>query len=230
MSEILVVNDLVFDVRRSSNRKSLGITVDRGGELIVRGPKEVSEEQLQAFIREKQFWVYTKLAEKDALRSGPLGREYVEGESFQYLGRNYRLHLVEEQDVPLKLKDGRFVLRRFDRADARAHFIRWHAKHARPWLTRRVALWQDRIGVEPTRIEVRDLGHRWGSCGKRGNVNFHWASILLPAKIVDYIVVHELVHLIEPHHSPEFWLRVERAMPDYESRKRALALLGGETL
>jgi predicted metal-dependent hydrolase len=85
MSEILVVDDLVFDVRRSSNRKSLGITVDRGGELIVRGPKEVREEQLQEFIREKQFWVYTKLAEKDALRSGPLSREYVEGEGFSTL-------------------------------------------------------------------------------------------------------------------------------------------------
>ncbi len=71
----------------------------------------------------------------------------------------------------------------------------------------------------------RDLGHRWGSCGKGGKLCFHWRSILLPSSIVEYIVVHELVHLHEPHHTPVFWTRVERAMPDFAKRKQWLASL-----
>ena len=86
------------------------------------------------------------------------------------------------------------------------------------------------MGIEPKGIEVRDLGFRWGSCGKKGILNFHWASILLPASIVEYVVVHELVHLVEPNHTPEFWLALERAMPDYEQRKNWLAENGAKTV
>lgn len=79
----------------------------------------------------------------------------------------------------------------------------------------------------PAELRVRDLGFRWGSCGD-GTLNFHWATILLPPRIVEYVVVHELVHLVEKNHTPEFWQRVERAMPDFEDRKRWLAAQGAE--
>ena len=70
---------------------------------------------------------------------------------------------------------------------------------------------------------MRDLGYRWGSCGKGGRLHFHWKTILLPATIAEYVVVHEMMHLHEPHHTPQFWLRLERAMPDFERRKTWLA-------
>ena len=88
--------------------------------------------------------------------------------------------------------------------------------------------WATRIGVEPTGLEVRELGFRWGSCGKGGKVNFHWATILLPPSIVEYVLVHELVRLRETNHTPDFWLRVERALPDYEQRKAWLSEHGGQ--
>ena len=84
------------------------------------------------------------------------------------------------------------------------------------------------MGVAPTGLEIRDLGHRWGSCAKSAKLNFHWATILLPASIVEYVVVHELAHLAEPNHTPEFWLRVERTMPDYAQRRQWLAEHGAE--
>lgn len=101
------------------------------------------------------------------------------------------------------------------------------SEHAAPWLTRRVAGWAPRMGVEPKCVEVRDLGFRWGSCGQAGRVNFHWATILLPPSVIDYVIVHELAHLIEPHHTPEFWKRVGRALPEYDQRKGWLAEHGG---
>lgn len=69
---------------------------------------------------------------------------------------------------------------------------------------------------------MRELGFRWGSCGAGGKLYFHWRTMLLPPPLIEYVVVHELVHLLEPHHTPEFWTRVERAMPDFERRRRLL--------
>jgi len=106
--ELLAVDDLTFEVRRSPRRKTLQITLDRGGELIIAAPPETDRALLAEFVREKRFWLYTKIAEKEARRQTLDAKEFVTGEGFPYLGRSYRLLLVEEQDAPLKLEAGRF--------------------------------------------------------------------------------------------------------------------------
>ena len=77
--------------------------------------------------------------------------------------------------------------------------------------------------VDPAGVRVQDLGYRWGSCGKGEWLHFNWKTILLPAHIAEYVVVHEMAHLHEPHHTPAFWRRIERAMPDYDRRRTWLA-------
>lgn len=225
----LHVDDLTFEVRRSSRRRTMQITVDRGGELIVAAPPECPPSKLAAFVREKRFWIYTKLAEKEALTPTTASKEYRSGEGFAYLGRSYRLLLVEKQGTPVKLTGGRFRLRRDCAASGREHMVAWYRQHAARWLEARVRQWAPRVGVEPVGVAVQDLGYRWGSCSQRGSVNFHWRSILLPPRVIDYVVVHELVHLREQHHTPEFWRRVERAMPDFGARKQWLAEHGAQS-
>lgn len=219
----LQVDDLQFRVRRSTRRRTMQITVERGGELVLSAPPETDEDALRAFVLSRRFWVYTKLAEKDRLQREVPRKEFVGGEGFLYLGRSHRLKLVDEQDVPLKLASGRFCLRKADVSAAREHFVRWYSERARVWLTGRVTEYQSRMEVRPAGIKVQDLGYRWGSCGKGDWLYFHWKAILLPARIAEYVVVHEIAHLHEPHHTPVFWLRVERAMPDYAQRKAWLA-------
>ncbi|MEM1206791.1 MAG: SprT family zinc-dependent metalloprotease [Acidobacteriota bacterium] len=226
----LTVGDLCFEVRRSPRRRSVQVTVDRGGELILAAPDDCPIATMESFVREKRFWIYRKLAEKEALRPRPVHKEYVDGEGFPYLGRSYRLRLVDEQDVPLKLEHGRFKLRRSEVPAGRDHLIRWYTAHAVPWLRRRVHQWHRRVGAEPGGVAVRDLGYRWGSCGKGGKLYFHWRTILLPPRIVEYIAVHELVHLHEQHHTPEFWTRLERALPDFAQRKQWLAEHAGDVV
>ncbi|MGM0575149.1 MAG: M48 family metallopeptidase [Myxococcota bacterium] len=228
MNEALTVDDLTFEVRRSGRRKTLEIIVDRGGELIIAAPRGLDASVMEDFVREKRFWLYTKIAEKEARRQPVGGKEFVSGEGFPYLGRSYRLLLVDEQDRPLKLEAGCFRLRREEAPRGREHFIRWYSEHARPWLRKRLRQWAPRMGIEAPGLEIRDLGFRWGSCGHAGTLNFHWATILLPPSIIDYVIVHELAHLQEPNHTPEFWLRVERALPEYDQRRTWLAEHGGE--
>ena len=219
----LTVDDLNFEVRLSKRRKTIELAVERDGLLTILAPVGTAQPILERFVHEKRFWIYKKLAEKDALRSPKVSKEFVNGEGFPYLGRSYRLLLVDDQDEPIKLIKGRFRLRRSDVPQAKTCFITWYIDHARPWIAHRISEHADRLGKQPTGLEVRDLGFRWGSCGKSGGLNFHWATILLPPSIVEYVVVHELVHLLEPNHTPEFWTRIERVMPDYETRKEWLA-------
>ncbi|MBK8802794.1 MAG: M48 family metallopeptidase [Fibrobacteres bacterium] len=219
----LQVDDLVFEVRRSKGRRTLQITVDRGGELILTAPPDAKVAVLRQFVKEKLFWVYTKLAEKGRLHKPVVPKSYVDGEGFLYLGRSYRLKLVDHQDVPLKLTGGRFNLLGTEMQNAREHFVRWYAERAKAWLTGRVLEFADGMGVSPTSIKVQDLGFRWGSCGKGGKLYFHWKTILLPARIAEYVTIHEMAHLHVPHHTPAFWLRVEHALPGYAQHKAWLA-------
>lgn len=219
----LQVDDLLFSVRHSPRRRTMQITVERSGDLVLCAPTGVNESTLRSFIVEKRLWVYSKLAEKKRLQRQVPCKEYVDGEGFLYLGRSHRLKLVDEQAAPLRLVAGRFCLRRDVLPAAREHFIRWYTGRAKVWLSSRVAEYQSRMDVKPAGVKVQDLGYRWGSCGKGEWLYFHWKTILLPAHIAEYVVVHEIAHLHEPHHTPEFWLRVERAMPDYAQRKSWLA-------
>lgn len=222
-SPSLLVDDLRLSIQRSARRTTMQITVERSGDLVLCAPPEVSEEQLRSFVLEKRFWIYTKLARKDLLQRRIPRKEFVAGEGFLYLGRSHRLKLVDGQDVALKLVGGRFCLASGAVPSAREHFIRWYSERARAWLSSRVADYHARMEVNPAGVKVQDLGYRWGSCGKGDWLYFHWKAILLPARIAEYVVVHEIAHLHEPHHTPAFWLRVERAMPDYAQRKAWLA-------
>lgn len=89
-------------------------------------------------------------------------------------------------------------------------------------------MYRHRLQVEPNAIRVMDLGYHWGSRGKGGVLNFSWRVILAPIRIVDYVVVHEMIHLSEPNHTPEFWRRLHRVLPDFPGRKRWLAEHGVE--
>ncbi|MEO5765336.1 MAG: SprT family zinc-dependent metalloprotease [Casimicrobiaceae bacterium] len=223
---VLSVNDLRFEVRRSNRRRSLEITVDRGGALILSAPLGVDDTRLREFVGRKRMWVYRQLARKQAVSREIPRKRFVDGEGFAYLGRSYRLRLVPESDAAVKLVGGRFVMPKRLARDGREHMIRWYCDRGRLWLADKVQEYAARIELAPTGVRVQDLGYRWGSCGKDALLYFHWKTMLLPASIAEYVVVHEMTHLGEPHHTPQFWLRLERAMPDFERRKAWLTEYG----
>jgi predicted metal-dependent hydrolase len=232
VNESLVVDDFSVTLRRSAKRRTLGISIDRDGGLVVNAPVDCSTDQIKRAVNEKSLWIYTRLAEKELTRGRSQPKEFVSGEGFYYLGRSYRLILVEPASsdpsvAALQLHHGRFMLRHDQLHRAHQHFVKWYIRQGRPWIQYRVDLLAGRIGVVPGPVEVRDLGFRWGSSSRSGGLNFHWRAILLPPRIVEYIVAHELVHLRERHHNREFWRTLERAMPDFAARKRWLAENGG---
>jgi predicted metal-dependent hydrolase len=223
MSETLEVGDLTFEVRRSLRRKTLGLTVDRRGELVIHAPENTIDHELTQWTRSKLLWVHRALARKEELAPKVRAPEFVSGENFSYLGRNYRLKIVREPAVPLHF-DGKYFWLGVDaRGGAEAHFRLWYIRTGRGWLRERTAALARKTGTEASRIEVRDLGFRWGSCGKNGILFFNWRLLQLPVRLIDYAIIHELVHLQEPHHSPEFWKAIDRALPAWRTLKDALS-------
>lgn len=229
MSHQMVVGNLVFDLRRSAARKTVGITIERNGSLALFVPNDFPMVRVESVVQGRRLWIYTKLAEKALLLQPCAPREYISGETFYYLGRGFRLTVTKKgcaSSPPLRFQDGRFYLKTDERKRAEKHFVDWYVEHGTPWLEKRIGLYSNRIESWPKAVEVREVGFRWGSCTPGGKIRFHWRTLQLPPRIIDYIIVHELVHFHYPHHTPEFWKKLERAMPDYDRRRQWLAVNG----
>ena len=175
-------------------------------------------------VESKRMWIYRNLAEWKDLNTSTVAREWVNGETFLYLGRAYRLSLVSDQDCALKLKEGRFCLNRavVERGGAEAARRAFESYFSEKGLGRfneRVNYFAPKVGVRVAGIKVKEMGYRWASCGKTGVLNFHWKCMMAPPKIIDYISVHELCHFHHRNHTDAFWNEVDKVMPDYRERK-----------
>jgi hypothetical protein len=221
----LLIDDLTFSVRWSRRRRTIGISVGPAGELRVAAPVGCSRRALEAAVRQRLDWVRKKVAEQRA-RTAAQTRSYVDGELFPYLGGRYPLTLVDGAAVALELRDGRFVLDRALAPEAAARLAGWYAARARTWIPARLDRLVEPGGPAPSAVQVRAMGRRWGSCTASGKISLHWQAILLPPAIIDYILVHELMHLRQLNHSKAFWDCVEKAMPDYAERRTWLRVNG----
>ncbi|MDR7279908.1 M48 family metallopeptidase [Catenuloplanes atrovinosus] len=226
LPDTLLIGDLHFAVRESPRRSTVGITVDRDGSLQLHAPAGCPPDALAAWAHSKRIWVYRKLAEKDVLLSAWPVKEFVSGEGFAYLGRSHRLLITDTDQV--RMERGRLLLSRAIAAgpDPGAALVRWYRGRGQRWLPGRIRPWADRMGLIPARVDVRDLGYRWGSLSANRRLNIHWATLQLPPSLIDYVLVHELTHLAHSQHTSAFWATVERAMPDYERRKADLLRAG----
>lgn len=223
MNKKLIVADLEFEIRRSSRRKTFGLTVDRAGELVVHSTAHADDEELRRWVEGKLLWVHRKLLLKDENVQSINCLETVTGESIAYLGQNYRLKIVEEQDRPLSFDGQWFYLRKRNRRVASRCFQQWYQDKGVHWLTERVKFWEPKAGKTPSEVSVGELGFRWGSCGKNGVLHFHWRLLQLQVRLIDYVIAHELVHLHEHNHTKEFWRILDRVMPDWPERKEELS-------
>ena len=213
-----------------SKRKSFGLEIGSEGSLIVRAPKRASRKTIQEVVDGKRSWILEKqrLAKLRFKKRKP--KNFVEGESFLFLGHPYKLLLTDVPDSPLTLvpdspltlKDRNFILAKEYHEYARELFIAWYKEQAYNKISERVTLYSLYSGINYQRVKISNAQNRWGSCSEKGNLNFTWRLIMAPIKAIDYIVVHELAHLEEMNHSSRFWARVKDIMPDYEKHERWL--------
>ncbi len=207
-----------------SRRKTAAINV-REGEVSIRVPLRFPEAAVIAFIDSKSGWIKQKLQEQRQVIIANQ-RSFTEGELLRYLGRNYRL-AIRSASQPLVCISGDNVQVHLPISEQHAESIRgvlinWYRQQAKSLLQDKVVQFKLMIGVEPEKLTIRTCKSRWGSCSASGRLMFNWKIIMAPEAVVDYLVVHELCHMLEHNHSPLFWQQVERVLPEYRQQRRWL--------
>ena len=210
--------DIEYNLSKS-DRKTASIYIERDGSISVLAPEKWNQDQIEKVLERKRPWIYRGLAEWEDLNATRVTREFVSGEGFLYLGRTYRLRIVEKQSKPLMLKEGYFYLRSDAQEKPFETFKEFYRTKGQPKIKDRVDYYKAKMGVEPGEVRVMELQNRWASCSEKRNINFHWKCLMAPLRIIDYIVVHELAHLKHKNHTDAFWGEVDKVMQDYRERK-----------
>lgn len=207
------------EVIRTDRRKSASIYLDGEG-IKVRVPKGLSDSRVCDLIEKRSPWIKRKLREAE-LAVPPRPKEFVSGESFSYLGRNYRLKVLRGDTPSLKLKGGYLEATisgspKTREEEARSLLLDWYQGHAQKRLEEKTHRYAKILQVEPSCVSVKNYKSQWGSCSTTGNISYNWRIVMAPHRIVDYVVVHELCHLLEHNHSAIYWRHVGRVIPDFQ--------------
>jgi hypothetical protein len=206
-----------------SRRRSLSLQVTDDGKVIARIPLRASQDQLEQFVRQHQRWIVARQNEARRRRQLVVQRQYQPGEQLLYLGASYALRHVETSPDPVFFDPvGVFCLRASCHPHAATHFEDWYREAARIHFTERVAAFAHRYDFDVNQVKISNAKQRWGSCSEQGNLNFSWRLLMAPRAVVDYVIIHELAHLEELNHSPEFWRRVTIMQPNHPAQRRWL--------
>jgi len=201
-----------------SRRKTLAIEVHLDGRVLVRAPLRTSQRRIDALIKDKQAWIDQKLIQAQSIgRQNPVHLFSV-GEQFPYLGAWYPLELVQRSLPTLELATS-FRLSAAAVPSARQVFTEWYRKQAAKVFSERYDFWVQHTGLAPTHLSLSSARTRWGSCGPSGSINLTWRLVMAPLASIDYVIVHELSHLVIKNHSRFFWSEVEKHMPDYRQAR-----------
>lgn len=227
--EIELGGEVVEYTLRRSDRKTLGITVEPDGEVVVTAPRAAALAEVESVLRRRRMWILRHRQEVAALPPLTPPREWVSGETHRYLGRQYRLKVESGMKAEVKLVGRFFHVVVPDPADTervRKRMERWYLDHARATFERRMAELIRRTPrlrlTEPPPLIIRKLERRWGSCSPDGRILINVDAVKLPVGCIDYLLMHELCHLRVPHHGPAFWRLLDACMPDWKRWRRRL--------
>ena len=183
--------------------------------MIVRAPYFVSQDYIQRLVSQKQDWIVRKQRHFQEKQSRILKRSFVPGEEFLFFGTSYKLQAVE--DLPKAVVfDGSLKVSSMVLGNAKEHLEYWYKIQAFDYINQKTGYYAQMQGLKYGSIKVNDAKTRWGSCGYKDTLNFTWRLIMAPKRVVDYVIVHELMHLKQKNHSEKFWSEVAKIIPDYK--------------
>lgn len=222
ISEMKINYSIVY-----SNRKTLSIIVERDRRVIVRAPLKTSKELIEREVDKRKRLIQSKLNHNQKYPVDKQPKEFVSGESLLYLGKSYKLYVIDDQ-IENVVFDSKFFISMANQSKANKLFREWYIKSANEVIVPKSEEIARKIGVKYNSINILDLKYRWGSCTPKDNIHLNWRIIKAPMTVVEYIIVHELVHLLVANHTAEFWNRVAVQSPNYNKAKEWLKHNGHE--
>lgn len=215
-----------YEVRFLASRQTLAIEVHPDSRVLVRAPVDCSEALIAERVRKRAAWISRQLREFDRYRPRTPARQYVNGESHLYLGRQYRLKLVSTDLATVSLEGGRLMVGMPGDPSpdqVKGLLRRWYLDRARIVFHDVLHSSLTRFkGIDPPRLAVRTMRSRWGSLSAAGTMTLNASLVRAPRGCIEYVVVHELCHVRHRNHDAGFYSALARAMPDWLERKRAL--------
>ena len=201
-----------YTIIRNKKRKRVVISITPENTVKVSAPNWIAKSRIIEFVEEKSDWIQKHL-KKNKLKKPKPSFTGNHTDEFYYLGSPITLKKILEianikQDLPTE--------------KIKTKLLKWYRQLATEIIEDRVLIWSKHIPKKPKIIRFKTMRSRWGSCSSLDNLNFNWKLIMAPLDVIDYVVIHELCHLIQHNHSPKFWALVESIMPDYKSHKKWL--------
>ncbi|MFT9493820.1 M48 family metallopeptidase [Anaerosolibacter sp.] len=195
------------------NRKKLSIHMDAIGLITVKAPKNLSEEIIINAIKQNGQWIRGRLDEISKLQETSQKRAYEDHGKFLYLGKEYSLHeLIKTRDL--------------EEEELKKNLKKFYITSCTKIIGERIKIYQQRLGVKPKAVEIVESDSQWGSCNSSKKITFNYRLAMAPMDVIDYVIVHELCHLIHMNHDRSFWRRVGSIVPDYKKKQEYLARFG----
>jgi predicted metal-dependent hydrolase len=215
-----------YTLKRSrKRRKTISLQISSSAEVVVSAPYFTSKYEINNFIREKENWIRKTIQKQKTTPDQVRKKSFTTGEFFYYLGLPCPLEAFFQTDLPLGLVfwNNCFYLNCPDApAAGKDHFVKWYKTAARKYITGRVDMLANRMNLLPRNIRITSARTRWGSCSEENNLAFSFRLIMALPEVIDYVIVHELLHMREKNHSSKFWKLVVEVMPQYKVHRRWL--------
>lgn len=218
---------IAYQLHRAK-RKTLRIVVSPDMTVDIYAPKEASNTEIRTALSKKKAWIVRKLAIVSQYQPLPVPKLYTSGETFAYLGRQYRLKVESGPSAPAKLS-GRFLRVSVGNSrrtkDVKQKVEAWYRERAHHVFHRYLKTCYtvaSRHGVPNPTLTIRAMKTRWGSCSRSGRITLNTKLVTVPVHCIEYVIMHELCHLLHHNHSVKFYSLLTRCQPDWRKRKEVL--------
>ena len=217
---------LSYAIRESTRRRTLSLELRPDGSLTVATPHGLSLSTIRAFVESRRAWIEAKRAL--LAPSAPLRAIPEDGARLPFLGTELalRLSITPARRAACRCESNSLFIKAPHNAAIRPAIEAWYRRAAATHAAARLAHFAPQVGRAARKLTIRAQRTRWGSCSARGAISLNWRLMQAPPEILDYVVVHELCHLLEPNHSPRFWAEVARVLPDWRQRRAQLRQFG----
>ncbi len=208
-------------VRSRKRKRTISLQLRKDGRAVIHAPWRTSVVEIEEFFRRKKSWLEEKRREMEKQNRESTPRTFASGEVFLFLGTPYELEIDEggNGNAPLAFSGNCFYLKRADIPRARALFTAWYRQRAEEHLAQRLDRYSSLLSLYPRGMRLSDARCRWGTCSHDNRISLSWRLVMAPPSVIDYVVVHELIHMRVKNHSRRFWGLLAETIPGYAAEK-----------
>mgnify|MGYP001331444607 FL=1 len=212
-------------ITRTKRKKTISILI-KDGNVEVKAPFNLMQKEIDSFILKKEKWIKNKILFQKSIKKLPK-KKFINGEVFKLLGKDLILKIninntkktyIKNDYICLDLKNNT----KNNKEKIKKELELFFRSFSERILKEKTLIESKKMNLKVKEIKVRSYKNRWGSCSSNGNISYNWKLIMAPERIINYVIIHELCHLIHYNHSRDYWREVSKKLPNYKENKEWL--------